>query len=232
MFRQIVSSVVDLIYPNVCCGCQREALALPSIFCIDCASSLPYTHMEHQKENEFEQHFIGRLYVEAGSALFHFTKKGMIQEAIHAMKYGNQPQLGYYLGRMLGQKLKPHPIYKTCDAVIGIPLHKKKKWKRGYNQADYIAKGVADTLKIPSYTQAIERRRMTSSQTRKSRTMRMRNMQAGFTVSKPELVSKKHILLVDDVLTSGATMDYCGQVILQEERTKLSMATLAMGSAI
>ena len=232
MLDHFISSILNLIYPNICVGCASEAIAQPSILCLDCASQLPYTHMKHHERNAFEQHFAGRVHIEAGTALFYFTKGGIIQEAIHAMKYKNQPQIGVSLGRMLGKHIQSDPKLISCDAVIGVPLHKKKKWERGYNQADAIAKGVAEVLQIPCYTDAIIRNRSTTSQTRKSRLMRMQNMRQGFVIAKPQDIEGKHILLVDDVLTSGATLDFCGQAVLKQRNTRLSMATIAMGSIV
>ncbi len=232
MNRSVLSSLFDLVYPSICVGCKDEIIRRPSIFCITCATSLPYTHMESQNHNEFEKHFTGRLHIQAGTSLFYFTKGGIIQEAIHAMKYENVPDVGYHLGKSLGSKLKDHPIYKSCDAVIGVPLHKKKKRKRGYNQADYIAKGIGEIMEIPVFENAVVRQRMTLSQTKKTRIKRMRNLQNGFAIKNLNEIEGRHILLVDDVLTSGATLDYCGQVILNQTNTKLSLATLAMGSVV
>ena len=224
--------IIDLAYPHICVICDAEAIQRPSIFCIKCASNLPYAKMDDQRHNEFEKHFTGRLHIEAGSSLFYFSKGGMIQEVIHTMKYKNLPYLGFYMGKMLGYKLKNHSVFKTCEAIAGIPLHVKKKRTRGYNQADFIAKGVASELHIPVLINTIRRGRMTASQTRKSRAMRIRNMADGFHVSDPHAIMGKHILLVDDVLTSGATLDFCGQEILKHPHTRLSLATLAMGSVV
>jgi ComF family protein len=188
--------------------------------------------MEDNPNNDFEKHFMGRIHIQAGSALFYFTKGGIIQEAIHAMKYKNMPYVGFELGKMLGAKLSTHQVYKTCDAVVGVPLHNRKKRQRGYNQADHIARGVSVSMNIPFLKNVIFRQRMTTSQTRKTRLLRMRNMKEGFGVKYPELIESKHILLVDDVLTSGATLDFCGQAILQQSNSKVSLATLAMGSVV
>ena len=225
-------SLIDLVYPNVCVGCQQEAIKRPSIFCMKCGSTLPYTHMADTPDNDFEKHFTGRLHIQAGAALFYFSKGGMIQDAIHALKYKNQPKIGYEMGKILGTHLKKHSIYTSCDAVVPVPLHSKKQRQRGYNQAMYIARGVGESMGIPAISNVVVRQRMTTSQTRKTRLHRMRNMKEGFAVNTPEKIEGKHILLVDDVLTSGATLDFCGQVILQQKNTQLSLATLAMGAVV
>jgi len=136
------------------------------------------------------------------------------------------------MGLILGARLKQNKIFNSCDGVIGVPLHSRKKMKRGYNQADYIAKGIAEAMSIPNLKGAVVRRRQTSTQTRKTRLQRMINMSEGFSIAQPDRIAGRHILLVDDVLTSGATLDYCGQQILSQPGTKLSLATLAMGSVI
>ena len=232
MLVSICRQLVDLVYPHVCAGCNNEVIQRPSIFCLKCAAQLPYTQMAIKGHNEFEKHFTGRLRIEAGWSLFYFSKGGIIQDAIHAMKYKNLPDLGYYLGKMLGQQLKYRQVFQSCDAVVGVPLHKNKKRLRGYNQSDYIAKGVSAELNIPVLTDVVRRGRKTGTQTRKSRTMRMNNMADVFYINGADQVAGKHILLVDDVLTSGATLDFCGQAILSQPGTSLSLATLAMGSVI
>ncbi len=228
----IFRNLLDLIFVPLCIGCSDRVVQRPSIFCPTCAGKLPYTNMECVSHNEFEKHFTGRLHIEAGTALFYFSKGGLIQNAIHAMKYQNLPQVGFCLGQMLGIKLLKNPAYQDCDAVVGIPLHQSKRQKRGYNQAEYIAAGVSDILKISNHSNRVRRIRATSSQTRKSRIQRVTNMNNGFEIIDESAFTGKHILLVDDVLTSGATLDFCGQAILNAKDSKLSLATLAMGSLI
>jgi len=232
MLKSIIQAGLDLLFPNICVGCQGEAILSPSIFCSTCASHLPYTGLESERDNEFEKHFTGRILIEAGSALFYLSKGGVIQKAIYDLKYRNLPHIGYEMGLILGARLKQNKIFNSCDGVIGVPLHSRKKMKRGYNQADYIAKGIAEAMSIPNLKGAVVRRRQTSTQTRKTRLQRMINMSEGFSIAQPDRIAGRHVLLVDDVLTSGATLDYCGQQILSQPGTKLSLATLAMGSVI
>ncbi len=232
MLKKFFSEIFDVVFPHICVGCNEEAIPSHSIFCAKCAGSLPYTRMENICHNEFEKHFTGRLHIQAGCSTFFFSKGGIMQNAIHALKYRNLPHVGRALGAMMGRKLAKNPTYKSCDVVIGVPLHKSKKRKRGYNQTDFIAEGISNYLKIPHLDAVINRGRNTHSQTRKSRLQRMKNLQGGFSVLDPEKIEGKHILLVDDVLTSGATLDYCGQAILSVENTKLSLATAAMGGLV
>lgn len=205
-----------------------------------CSAHLPYTYHERHLSiedqtsgmNAFETHFAGRIQIAAGMALFFFNKGGVVQEAIHTMKYRHQPLIGTKMGRVLGRRLAKHPTLVRCTAILPVPLHASKKRKRGYNQSEFIAEGIASVLDVPVLKDVLYRKHKGSTQTRKSRSSRMDNASGLFEIRNAHKVKNQHILLVDDVLTSGATLEYCGRAIQSAGCKELSMATLAMGAVV
>lgn len=184
--------------------------------------------MHLSRENEFTQRLWGRLNVEGGAAMYYFARKSPIQHALHQLKYHNQPEIGVKLGREFGQKLKSSDIFRSVGAIIPVPLHPKKERLRGYNQSVMFARGISETMEIPVLTDVLTRRTFTETQTKKKRMERFQNVGEVFEVRKPAFVEGKHLLLVDDVLTTGATLEVCGQALLGVPNTKLSLATIAI----
>ena len=228
--KTIFNAILDLIYPRCCTGCREHLTEAQDLFCYRCSSDLPFTDYEKQKHNPFEQHFSGRIPIEFGTALFHFNKGEKIQRAVHDLKYGNNPNIGFIMGLMLAERIQSQMTDLGIEAVIPIPLHHSKRLKRGYNQSAAIAKGICASLEIENLERHVIRSRKTSTQTNKNRSQRLTNMKRAFTVINPKAVEGKHILLIDDVLTSGATLESCGYAILGFPGTKLSMATIAIGN--
>jgi len=221
-------ATADLFFPNLCVACTDRAAILNSCFCASCRSRLIIQDMYTMAENEFTARFWGRVPLETGAALFKFSKKSPIQKALHRLKYGNRPEIGSQLGREMGLKLKQSAFFKGIEGVVCVPLHPYKERKRGYNQSAMIAQGLAEAMNIPYMAGALHRNTHSESQTRKKRMERFANVEFVFEASNAHLLKDKHILLVDDVLTTGATLEYCAKIILDIPGTKLSMATLAM----
>jgi len=180
-------------------------------------------------ENEFTGRFWGRMPLAAGAAQYYFTRKSPIQWALHQLKYKNNPDIGLKLGRLFGRQLAQAAPFQSVEMIVPVPLHPKKERLRGYNQSTMFAKGLSEGWGgLPVCTDALARDLFTESQTRKKRMDRFQNVGTVFTIRKPGLIEGKHVLLVDDVLTTGATLEMCGQALLQVAGVRLSMATIAI----
>jgi len=197
------------------------------VICTDCRFSLPYTDFHLQPDNIVAQQFWGRVKLEAVFALFYFVKGGKVQNLVHALKYKGNKDVGVLLGEMAGSRLAKNEVFKSVDIVIPVPLHKKRLNQRGYNQARCFAEGIARQLNITVETGNLVRPAATETQTHKSRFERFNNMQEVFVIKSPESLEGKHILLVDDVVTTGSTLEACGNQLLKIEGVKLSVATIA-----
>lgn len=233
MFQSIqtyFNAFTQLLYPNLCPACGNHLIKNQKL-CFDCEANLPLTDFHLHKENEVTEKFYGRISIENGGALLRFTKSGRVQELIHELKYYGNSEIGIHLGRMYGEILKKNNAFKTIDLIIPVPLHPKKEKQRGYNQSDMIAQGLSDTMNIPWQRNILIRTEYTISQTKKSNINRFENVKNAFTVSQPKLIQNKHILLVDDVLTTGATLEVCALSLLEVEGCRVSLAVLAIASS-
>lgn len=157
---------------------------------------------------------------------YYFTKESLIQHLMHQFKYKGNKDVGVYLGKLMGHALQESGRFLSVDALIPLPLHKSREHKRGYNQATILCEGIAEIIKKPVLKDAVIRAEYTESQTRKGRIQRWQNIDGSFQVVKPNAILGKHILLVDDVVTTGATLEACGQQLLKVENVQLSIATL------
>ncbi|NQX40346.1 comF family protein [Pedobacter steynii] len=218
---------LSLLFPNLCSGCGTSLYRGESQLCSKCLYNLPYTDHHLHEENKVAKQFWGRIPCHAAMAMLFFRKGGRVQQIIHHLKYSNQPELGIKLGKLLGERLLLAPAYQHIDLIIPVPLHKKRERQRGYNQSAGIAEGIAEVLQIPMSKVHLLRKSSTDSQTRKGRSLRFENMSKAFEVRNGEALKDKHILLVDDVMTTGATLEACGLELLKCGINKVSFATLA-----
>lgn len=228
--KTIFSSTLHLFYPHVCTGCGSDLLQEDHLLCIKCIHQLPHTHFAPMVNNPVEKYFWGRLPLTAAYSQFYFSKEFLLQHLIHRLKYRGDTTIGFYLGGIMGKTLLKCDRFNAVDALIPLPLYAEKEHKRGYNQATVICNGMAAEMNIPVLNNAVIRRHATETQTRKHRTERWDNVKDSFKVAAPGELSGKHLLLVDDVVTTGATLEACGNVILQEDNIRLSIATLAYAS--
>lgn len=220
-------SFISVFYPNLCWGCEAVIYASGEGLCPDCILSLPYTNFHDDKQNPVSKTFWGRLPLEGATALFYFDTKTRVQRLIHQLKYKSKPQIGEVLGSILGSQLAASHTFSSVDVVIPVTLHEAKRRKRGYNQAYHIALGVASSLGVEALEHGLIRTKNTSTQTKKSREERVKNMRKVFQIANPEHLEGKHILLVDDVVTTGSTLESCALQLLTVKQVKMSIATLA-----
>lgn len=219
-----------MFFPRICLACDKNLQARGHLFCIHCSYTIAITDQWKKPENEFTEKFAGRLKLEQGAALYRFVPGGQLQQVIHKLKYQNRPDIGIHLGRTAGHQI--HRYWPLPDLIVPVPLHPKKYWQRGYNQAEQIARGIGEITGIPVLPNALEKTGYTRSQTRLHRLERMQNMEKSFVQHPSAKMIGKHVLLVDDVLTTGATLEACALEILRNPGSRVSMCTLAMGRRI
>jgi len=228
--KEIKDSFLHLLFPHVCTGCGSDSLNRNSVLCMRCMEALPETNFEWHANNPVEKIFWGRLPVISATAQFYFTKESLMQHLMHQFKYKGQKDLGLQLGRMMGEQLLRSGRFATVDALVPLPLFPAKEKRRGYNQAAVLCDGMAASMKIPVLDNAISRPEHTETQTKKGRIERWKNMEGKFLLTNPEAIRNKHVLLVDDVVTTGATLEAGGMELLQAENVKLSLAVLCVAS--
>lgn len=227
VIKNIFTSTLHLLYPHICTGCGSDLVREDNLLCLRCIHNLPHTGFADIANNPVEKFFWGRLPLTAAHSEFYFSKEFLIQQLIHQLKYRGDINIGIYLGELMGKSLAKSNRFNSIDALIPLPLFSEKEHKRGYNQAAVICKGISSVMNIPVLTGAVIRRHATETQTRKHRTERWENVQGSFKVLKEKELNNKHLLLVDDVVTTGATLEACGSVLTEIEKTRLSVATLA-----
>ena len=229
-FKEIKDSLLQLVFPHVCDGCGSDLLNIESRLCIRCLASLPETNFENHAANPVEKTFWGRLPVLKASAHLYFTKESLVQHLMHQVKYKGNKELGLQLGRIMGHALKSSNRFNDAEVLIPLPLFPDKEKKRGYNQATVLCDGIAEILSIPVLNNVITRPQHTETQTKKGRIERWKNIEGKFQLENPLQIQDKHVLLVDDVITTGATLEACGNELLKAEKLSLSVATLCVAS--
>lgn len=218
---------VSLFFPNYCLGCTNTLVKGEDILCTNCILELPKTHYHQAIDNPIRQRLEGRIHLSYAIAFLKFRKTGMVQHLLHQLKYNNHPEVGVRLGKLYGKELLESGYKNAFDLIIPVPLHKSRQRKRGYNQSAKFAEGLADSLQIPWDEQCVERTVKTKTQTRKNKIERWENVKEVFRITNPERVRQKKILLVDDVITTGATLEACGRHLLEHGCAELSFACLA-----
>lgn len=227
LLRGYLADFVSLLFPELCPACQASLVANEYIICSDCRYNLPYTNFHLQADNIVAQQFYGKIKVEAAYALYYFTKGGKVQNLMHHFKYKGMQRIGNLVGNIAGTQLAENSIFNTTDLIIPVPLHKKRLQERGYNQSTCFAEGLAEKLHAAVEDNNLQRRVATATQTHKSRFARFENMQEVFTIKHPERLINKHVLLVDDIVTTGSTLEACGIELLKIPGLTLSIATIA-----
>lgn len=229
-FKELKDSLLQLVFPHVCDGCGSDLLNVESRLCLHCLVALPETNFEKHAGNPVEKMFWGRLSLVSAAATFYFTKESLMQKLMHQFKYKNNKDLGLQLGRLMGIALKESKRFENIEALIPLPLFPSKEKKRGYNQATVLCEGIAEILFLPILKDVIARPQHTETQTKKGRIERWKNIEGKFELINPVHAQYKHLLLVDDVVTTGATLESCGAELLKSENVRLSIATLCQAS--
>ena len=227
-WRTLGEDLLNLFWPRLCPGCGAAGLAAEALLCLQCQAQLPYTGHHRVPENAFTRRFWGRLPIESGAAMLTFSKGGRVQRLLHALKYRGRQDLGVYLGRVCGKMLAQSPWFSDVQLILPVPLHLRRLQERGYNQSACFAQGLSETMGVPWSERYLLRIQQTSTQTHKSRVGRFDNVSHAFALEEPLALEDKKILLVDDVLTTGATLEACGALLLPIPGVRVSLATIAM----
>src|SRR6266498_3377724 len=216
-----------LFFPHVCEGCGTDILENGSLLCAECLLKLPQTNFIAEPDNPVEKIFYGRIKVEAAGSAFYFTKHSLLQHLIVQLKYRGNKDMGFYFGKLLGYQLVQSNRFNNIDAIIPLPLNRRKERKRGYNQAAIIAEGITSVWPKLVLKNNVQRMIFTETQTHKDRITRWQTMEGVFENIDKESLTNKHLLLIDDIVTTGATLEACGAKLLEIPGTKLSIVTVA-----
>ena len=227
--QEIKRSFLHLLFPHVCTGCGSDILSEETVLCMRCMDTMPETNFENHPDNPVEKIFWGRIPLAGATSQFYFTKESLMQHLMHQFKYKGNKELGRQLGSIMGMQILKSGRFNV-DALIPLPLFPAKEKRRGYNQATILCEGIAGVLNIPILNNIILRPQHTETQTRKGRIERWKNMEGKFLLTNPAIICNKHLLLVDDVITTGATLEACGHELLQAKNVRLSVATLCVAS--
>jgi ComF family protein len=223
-------SILHLFFPRCCAACGNDVIIDHSPICLSCLSELPLTDFHMHAGNPVEKKFWGRLPVFSATAQYYFTPDSVIQQLMHELKYDGNKELGIFFGILMGKQFIASNRFSSIDALVPLPLFKKKEKQRGFNQARLLCEGIAEIMRLPILSSSISRKTNTETQTRKGRIERWLNMEGKFEVEDHAALMGRHILLVDDIITTGATLEACGKELLGVNDLRLSIAALCYSS--
>ena len=227
----LIDDFISLLFPRICAACGNSLWKQEETVCLSCEFHLPRTNFHLSLENLVSRLFWGRVNLESAAAYLYFNKGTKVQRLIHQLKYKGRRDIGIYFGRQYGQHLRYSPFFQTVQLIVPVPLHTKKLMQRGYNQSEQFAIGLGESMKVPVDPDAICRRKETETQTKKSRFRRWQNVADVFEVKDPGSLAMKHVLLVDDVITTGATLESCIRALSSIHGIRISVATIAVAPA-
>ena len=216
-----------LFFPELCAACSTNLFSNEQVICTNCIYHLPVTNFHNDPENRLSRQLWGRFAFEQASSFVYFRKGGRVQNIMHQLKYNKRPEAGYRMGQLYARALTNSGKWILPDLIIPVPLHPAKLRKREYNQSEKIADGMASVLMIPVVPNNLVRTANTETQTKKSRFERYENLASAFICRYPDVLTGKHILVVDDVFTTGATLEACSIVLLEIEGVRISIGTVA-----
>ena len=224
---RLFKELFDTIFPRICGSCNKRLHSWEQEICLQCLMEIPLSNYHHNPENPVAQVFWGRVRLEQTSAWFIYKNGSRFGNLLHRLKYEGWPRLGVAMGKQYGYDLLHSGCWDTPDLIIPVPLHPKRQRKRGYNQSERIAAGLSQALGIPVDTRLLKRSRHTTTQTARNRADRYLNVSGKFAVTDPQKAIGKHLLLVDDVITTGATIEACAETLLNIKDVKVSVVALA-----
>jgi len=227
VIKEWLGSFLSLLFPHCCIVCGQPLAKGEECICTLCNIKLPRTDFHLRKENPLERLFWGRIPLERATSFFFYEKKSDFRAIIHRLKYAGQKEIGEIMGRYMAAELLPSGFFQGIDVMVPVPLHKKKQQARGYNQSEWIARGISAVTGIPLDTESVLRTKNTETQTRKSVLERRDNVEGIFELRHPEPLAGKHVLIVDDVLTTGSTTVSCASCMADVEGIRISVLTLA-----
>ena len=218
---------ISLLFPRLCYGCGNHLLRNERLICTECYIVIPRTNYHCEKDNPVSKLFWGRCMIEKAAAFSYYNKGSRIRNLIHNLKYHGISEIGYELGRIYGLSLTESGFMNGIDLILPVPLHPAKQRKRGFNQSEIISLGIGDRANLPVDTKSLTRNVISATQTKRSRYERWTNVDGIFMVIDPQPLIGKHILLVDDVITTGSTIESCTNELLKIDGVKVSVAALA-----
>ena len=222
-----IDPVFWLYFPKNCPACGRPLRLFGANICSRCSQNLPETHFFEAPNNPIEKIFYGRLPISAGAAAWYFHKNSALQALLFQLKYKSNKDVGLFIGKQMGALLAASERFSSIDALVPVPLHPQALSKRGFNQAALICEGIGQVWHKPVLTGAIARTKHTSTQTKQTRSERWDNMENAFTIKDPTSINGKHLLIIDDVITTGATIEACGKTLLTIKDVRVSVAAAA-----
>lgn len=230
--KNILRELIYLFFPPTCYHCGESLVGNERNLCLKCQMRLPLTNFSNAKNNDTEMRIGGRIPVIAATSLMYYKRESPSQTILHQIKYHGHYRMAHEYGSILGKELADSGRFDDVDVLIPVPLHWLKKWKRGYNQSELLCKGIADSFPKPINTHTLYRKRYTHTQTHKNHFRRMENMIGVFGLRDKKTLEGKHVLLVDDVITSGATTESCWQALKSVPNIKISIASLAIAGGL
>lgn len=228
--KEIGDALLGLVFPHICENCGSDLLSKTNLLCGNCLARLPDTDFHFHASNPIEKIFWGRMPVSSAASHYYYTRSSIVQGLMQQIKYKGNRELAGYLGLLTGEWLRGSIRFNNIDALVPLPLHPERERKRGYNQAELLCRGMSGAMNLPVITGAVARLKSTETQTKKGRIERWTGMEGRFGVIDESSLKNRHLLLVDDVITTGATLEACGKELLSVEGVRLSVATLCYAS--
>ncbi len=219
--------LISLFYPRLCASCGTTLDDSEEVLCLTCYYTLPETNFHLIKDNPIAKLFWGKFQFQNASSYYYFSKKSNVQKLIHKLKYKGRKEIGVFLGKEYGKILRKSDLFNSVDLIIPVPLYKTKEKKRGYNQSKFFALGISESLGISCNFESLIRIKPTESQTGKKLSERWENVHGKFICKNPEQLKGKHVLLVDDVITSGSTIEASSKALIEIQDIKISIAAIA-----
>jgi len=224
----ILHDFLTIFFPKICLICRREVEEKKQLICFPCLSDLPLTNFSYLPENRLKNSFVGRIPVRSATSLVYFHKKGVVQKLMHQLKYQNKQEIGSFFGNWLGEEMFRSQRFKHVDVIIPVPLHPEKQKERGYNQVTTFAERLAVKLGVELRSDLLIKTSVSKTQTLKNRKERTMNKENEFRLLESDFLEDKHLLLVDDIITSGSTLEACWAQLRSVKGIRISLASMAL----